>query len=479
MSDASSEPSTFSSTPAPTASRRPWSVVALGGAEMSARIVAFATATLLARRLGPELLGVLGFAAALYGYFSVAVSGGLNDVAGREVAQRPYAAGAVYRKVLGVRLPIAIAAILSLAAFALWLPRPFEHRAIIALTGLSLLAVAVDPLWVFKALQRPWVVAAGMVTVQAVVLVAVFALVGRPEQALRVPLAQFGAEFAVAAVLLVLLRRLPSAVVAVPSGRMLLRQGLPLLFGRGMRTVIVTFDVVLLGFVGTARDLGIYSAVYRVHFFVLALVVALQGASFPLLARAAADGPDRVNGTTDNVLAGGAIVGAPLVAGGLVMAEPLLAFLFGSPYNEGARALQWLLVSLGLVFIHGLLHNVYVVTGRANVQARWFALGAVVNVFANLWLIPRYGIAGAAAATALAEAVITAGAVFVSRLTSPLAIGRAWAVPACAAAVMALVVGSTRHLLPVPLVCALGAVVYGTLILGLLGRSTTATRLGF
>ena len=49
---------------------------------------------------------------------------------------------------------------------------------------------------------------------------------------------------------------------------------------------------------------------------------------------------------TDEALASGAVVGAPLLAGGVVVAGPLLAWLFGVPYAEGARALQWLLLSL-------------------------------------------------------------------------------------------------------------------------------------
>jgi len=64
-------------------------IAALGGGEILARLVAFATTTVLARRLGPEGFGILGFASALCGYFALAVGGGLNDLAARDVARHP------------------------------------------------------------------------------------------------------------------------------------------------------------------------------------------------------------------------------------------------------------------------------------------------------------------------------------------------------------------------------------------------------
>ena len=479
MTDASTSPSAFTSTPIAGARSAHGSLILLAAAEITARIVAFGTAAYLARRLGPELFGVFGFAAALCGYFGVVVGGGLSDVGGREAAQRPHAAARIYRSVLAVRIPFALAALASMLLFALWVPRPTAHKLIIAVSGLSLIAMAVEPLWVFRALQRHWAAAVGLVASQVVVLIAVLLLVTAPEHAFRVPLLQTGADLAVAASLVWLLSRSMSPRENIPGGTTLLRESLPLLFGRGMRAVIVSFDVVLLGFIAGAVDLGIYSAVYRLHFFVLALVTALQGTYLPLLARAATQDGDVVKRTTEEALSTAALVGAPVVAGGIVIAGPLLGFLFGPPYDQGARALQWLLISLALVFVHGLLHNVYVVTGRSHLQARWFALGAAVNVAANLWLIPRYGIAGAAGATALAEAIIAGGAVFVSRITTPDAVARAWAGPVAAALPMAAIVWWARDVLPVLASCALGAVLYAAFITAVWGRSRTRMQLRF
>ncbi len=454
-------------------------VAALSAGEIAGRLVAFGTTAVLARRLGPEGLGMLGFAWALTSYFALAVGSGLNDLGMREVAHRPHAAAAIYRTVLAIRLPSALVALAVLVLVSWWLPGQALRQQVVAVSGLSLLALAIDPAWAVKALGRPALAAAAAVAAQLLVLSGVALFVLTPDDVLKVPVLQFGGEAIVALGLLALTLGVPAAPAARSEGLALWRESLPLLAGRSMRAVIVSFDVVLLGFIATSHEVGIYAAVYRLHFFVLALGMAVQTAYLPPLARAAVHGRPALARVSAESLSGAALVAAPLVAGGMIVAGPLLAFLFGVPYAEGASALRWLLVSLAFVFVHGQLHNVYVVTGRAHLEARWFAAAAIVNVAANLWLIPRFGIAGAAAATALAEGVILAGGVLVARLAAPATLLAVWTKPACAAALMAAAVWAAGSTLPVPALCALGAAVYCAAIVGLIGPRAAAEKLGF
>jgi O-antigen/teichoic acid export membrane protein len=453
-------------------------IAALGGGEIIARLVAFGTTTLLARRLGPEGFGILGFASALCGYFALAVGGGLNDLASRDVAHNPGAAASIYRLVFAVRAPLALGALALLVGMAWVLPRPDTHRAVIALSGLSLVSLAIDPAWAIKALRRTGLAAVAMVGSQVVTLIGVTLLVLGPADVLRVPVLQFAGEATASLLLtLVALRAGSRLSPRWADGLALLRESVPLAFGRGMRVIIVSFDMVMLGILASDREVGFYAAVYRVHFFVLALVVAVQAAYLPVMARAAARGAEDLRLVSNQALAGAAVIGAPLVAGGLVTAGPLLGFFFGAPYAAGAAALQWLLVSLFFVFVHGLLHNVYVVTARTPLEARWFGAAAAINVLANLWLIPRYGIAGAAAATAIAEAVIAGGGVLVSGISGIGGVVAGWARPAAAALLMAAVVWSVGDTVHVVWRFALGAGVYGAAVLALDGPRTAVASL--
>ncbi|MEP6914244.1 MAG: flippase [Acidobacteriota bacterium] len=453
-------------------------IAALSSGEIASRIVAFGTTTLLARRVGPDGFGILAFATAVTGYVALLVGGGLNDLAARDVARQPEEASSIYRSVLTVRVPLALIALALILLVAWVIPRPPLQRVVLALSGLSVLSLALDPLWALKALGHRLLAACAQVGTQVLILAGVAVLVPHPADLVRVPLVQFAAEASIALALAAVVLRAASGSGSAAHGRRLLRESLPLLVGRGLRAIIVSFDIVLLGFLATSHAVGVYAAVYRLHFFILALVVAIQTAYLPLMAQMAVTGPSELGEVSNEALASGALVGAPLVAGGVVTAGPLLALLFGEPYAEGARALQWLLLSLMFVFVHGLLHNVYVVTGRTHLETRWFAIGAVLNVAGNFWLIPRFGITGAAAATALSEGVIVAAGLFLTRIAAPSAVLAAWLKPGCAAGMMAVAIALARPALSLPAQLALGAVVYSAVMAGLVGPRAMAARFG-
>ena len=91
---------------------------------MIARLVGFAGTAYLARVLGPEGFGILGFALAFTGYIALAVDGGFNAVGAREVARRPADAASLAASIVVVRLLLAMAALLGLAIIAYLLPKP-------------------------------------------------------------------------------------------------------------------------------------------------------------------------------------------------------------------------------------------------------------------------------------------------------------------------------------------------------------------
>src|SRR5206468_7429196 len=75
-------------------------------------------------------------------------------------------------------------------------------------------------------------------------------------------------------------------------------------------------------------------------------------------------------------------------------------------YVPAARALQLLLVSLFFIALHGPSRNVFLGYDRLGLESGIMAVAVVVNVALNIALIPRYGLNGAALATATADGVI-------------------------------------------------------------------------
>jgi len=100
-----------------------------------------------------------------------------------------------------------------------------------------------------------------------------------------------------------------------------------------------------------------------------------------------------------------------IVVGGLFSRE-IVALTFSDEYADSARLLPWLLGSLIFLLPNGILTQAAVARNRERVYAVAAGGGAVVNIGLNLILIPRFGGLGAAWATILTEAFLTAVLVF-------------------------------------------------------------------
>lgn len=443
-------------------------IAAIASGEITARLVAFAATALLTRRLGPEGFGIVGFAAAIAGYLTLAVNSGLNEVGGREVARDPGSARAVYAGVLSIRLTIAVAALVVLGVASMLLPLEPQVRLVVFLSGLSFVSLAADPSWVYRGLERP-VGAAAQVLAQLLYVGGVATLVHDSSDVTRVPVAQFGGEIIAALVfgLPLLGWRWPPTAWAL--GRRLLAGAGFLTASRVLRTLILTFDVVLLGFTVAAADVGLYTAAYRFCFLLMAIGGAVNAGYLASFARAAADGPDAVRGVLSDALRTSVLIGAPLVAGSIAIAGPLLGLLFGRAFEAGASAFMLLLVSIGCYFVHSVLSNVFLVMHRTGLQAGLYGVAATLNVVANLVAIPLYGIAGAAAATALAEGtIVILGFIAMRRLGVAPTI-RPLLPSVAAAALMAVLVMLAGQHWALPSRIAFGAVVYGLSLAALTG----------
>ena len=106
----------------------------------------------------------------------------------------------------------------------------------------------------------------------------------------------------------------------------------------------------------------------------------------------------------------GAAAGLALLAGGPVwlLARPLLTLIFtgGSAvdYGQAALTLRILVAGLPFIFVIWMLQAVATSVFLERLLLKTTAVGAVLNIVLNLFLIPRYGRDGAALATLVGEA---------------------------------------------------------------------------
>jgi O-antigen/teichoic acid export membrane protein len=239
-----------------------------------------------------------------------------------------------------------------------------------------------------------------------------------------------------------------------------LRRTGPFAASSAMFTVLTYLDSVMVNAMRGNVATGLYGAAYRVLLaFTLIPAVYTDATARSISHLARADRP-RMEILFRRAVAHLLILAIPIAVAGVILAGPILTFLYGPSFSGAATALALLMPSVLASFPGWLGVSVAYALG---LERRLVLLtGAVVlaNALANLALIPAWGIRGAAASTLGGDILILAGMAVVFRRG-----GLRWpsaatlAKPAAAGAIMLGVMIPLRTL-PLVIPLAVGVTAY-------------------
>lgn len=392
--------------------------VALGLGEAAARLIGFVAMLVVARRVGASMYGVIGVATAVVLYLNRVVDGGIELGLGvREVARNPRRLDDVVPSILTVRLLVAVVVVVLVGLAGLTvLPQP--DGVTLAVMALTLIAVGGGARWVHLGLNHNRSAALAMTAGQVVAAALMVGLVKGPGDVVRVPMFMLAGE-ALAATLL--LWWLGPAVRGLPVEirweivRPLLPRAGALVLSALLGIVIYNADFIFLRVFRGAAAVGYYNAAYTLVTFFLNLGTAYSLSLLPSLTRLdeVRDEQHRLYHTAmAHVFAGG----LPVAIGGSVLAGQIIGLLFGPAYSAAAQPFRILIWCIPLCLLRDVPLMALQAAGRESRILRVTLVAAALNLALNFAVIPRWGIAGAAMATLLTEAVrMVLALVFVGR----------------------------------------------------------------
>ncbi len=376
--------------------------------DLGSRFISFWALVRIARVLGSDLFGNLSFAAAFTAYFALLVRQGLDTYGIQQVARDPSSVLAYARRIMGLRLAGAALAVLALLAILWQWDRPEELKMLVLLHSLMFFSLAPSLAWVFQAREQMKYVAASHILSQTVFALLTLVLLSRPSQVLWVPVFQFSGEMLGTVYLLLVFWRsaaLPLPLFDWPSWKEILRDSLPMGLSHVFGVLLFNFDMLMLGFLKPASDVGAYSAAYRFINFFSAFVTLYAVNLLPMVSRCRGN-PANLRRISDRSQHYAQLLALPLAIGGALVARPLITLVFGAPYAAGATALQLLFWIVPLMSSRAIFRNALISHGFQRKVLYCMCLAALLNVGLNLILIPRYSFVGAAAATVVAEALL-------------------------------------------------------------------------
>jgi O-antigen/teichoic acid export membrane protein len=232
------------------------------------------------------------------------------------------------------------------------------------------------------------------------------------------------------------------------------------------------FDSVLLAVTRSDSETGFYNAAYNLVFSAVLVSNILNGSLFPSLTRRVQSSSEGLSGVYGHAIRYLMIVALPIAAGACLLADRLVPLLYGPAYEPTISALRIVIWAVPLMSMTELFGYIAIVQNREHHVARAVTTSTGVNLALNLLLVPRFGFLAASIMTVVTEAVLAGQYFWLLRHTlHGVELTRPLLRPAAACAGMALVL-LILHDLPVLALVAIGALVYGglLLLLGVLGR---------
>ena len=380
--------------------------VLLGAAFGLSKFFSLLLTALAMRVLGTFGFGVYSTGASLVEVGRIVAGAGLDYLVAREVASDPSRASSVASHAAAVKVATGALTYLVLVGVVLALDYPPAVLGVVLILGTALffenLSDVLDA--VFQGTERM------QVTTQAFAVSSLFLLVSGAAAlwgglGLRGYVLCFAASFALRFTVMVVAGRRAGLVTLRARGlqwselRRMVRRGVPLLGATVLALVFHRMDILMLGKMVSAQEVGLYAAAVRVIDVVVLLPRVLATAVYPALRRRTdVDLPSAVELVAQATRV--SLVLCSMVGIAVWVLAPFALRVMGDvdflPATEALRILSW-----GIV-LQGGAHMVARLLLALEAE-RDFALVAGVsllsNLVLNLMLIPRMGIEGAAVAT--------------------------------------------------------------------------------
>ena len=188
----------------------------------------------------------------------------------------------------------------------------------------------------------------------------------------------------------------PRLSLDFPALLSLVRQGLPLSLAAATAMLSSRLDTLLLGRLLTSLEVGWYATAQVLIFSAIQLVnVPLMAAAYPALGKTKRF-PDQLRRLTLKLLWLILLWTGSFVVFIWILAHPLILITFGHPYLPAVSSLRLLSLLVPFAALSALLYKILIVFNRTKLYLWISSLGVGINLIANLWLIPRLGLTGAA-----------------------------------------------------------------------------------
>ena len=180
----------------------------------------------------------------------------------------------------------------------------------------------------------------------------------------------------------------------------ILKISIPLMFAQSVQFIMASTDKLMLGSMRSPEEVGIYFTAFKLSMFASVALMAVNSIAAPIFAELYGKkdfiGLKKVAHQSSKIIF---LTTLPIVLVFFLFPNFLLG-LFGAEFAEGGlKAFVFLSFGKLISSLSGSVGNFLQMTGKQVIFMIVLSFGAIVNILLNFFLIPEYGINGAALAS--------------------------------------------------------------------------------
>lgn len=383
--------------------------LSLSGASFICKALAYVSTAYLARVLGTEGFGILGFAQAAIVYFQLLLNQGLDTYGTREIAKHSESTKRYLNNILTIRLVLSSISYILLIVFVAVIPKPTVVKSVIIILGLKLFANAFNIKWVFQGIEKMEWIAASRIIPQAVFVAGVFILIRTPEHILAVPVLHV-VTASIGAVTLILIYiksfKRPGLSFEPAFWKEIFAQSIPMGATYLLIQIYTNFDMLVLGFTHGESVVGLYSAAYKVILIINLFGIYYFTTLFPNISRMYSQSQEQLKNLLERSMKFVSLFAIPICVGGTILARPIMTFIYGREFAMSALPFKILIWNVAVIWLSLHYGNTLMASNRQKLYLLAVGIGAAINIVLNLIFIPRFGMIAAAITTLTSEIAV-------------------------------------------------------------------------
>ena len=364
-----------------------------------------------ARYLGTEGFGILSFALAFTGIFSLLVDVGLSSLTTREISRNNSLANIYLGNIIVIKIFLSVFAFCLTMLTIIILDYSKEIILIVAIMFLSMIFTSFTQTFnsIFQAFEKMEYISIGYITNSFFMLAGAIIAINMNYGLLYFVLIYFVVNSIVMIYSMIVCTKsfvVPLIQIDLKFWKKLVAQSMPFWVTSVFIMIFFKVDMVMLSMMVDEVSVGIYAASYRLIDALAIMPSLVMSIVYPIFSKNYLNSKESLNLIFEKSQKFLILIAIPIGIGTTLLAEELILLIYGSQYVLSAIPLRILIWASVLSYVNSVPSTLLNSMNRQKILMKYTCIGAILNICLNYLLIPTMTYAGASIATVLTEFTI-------------------------------------------------------------------------